>query len=110
MKEGSQIRDRTVRNEASREEREDRMQEAEHTRYWVRSGPRCRIRWPPGKLRCWAECVQGPSVEWLESGDTVWGQRGTGNRAGLEGCQVGRESLPTEMGWSGRDPPLESRL
>ena len=31
MKEGSQIRDKTVRNEASREEREDRMQEAEHT-------------------------------------------------------------------------------
>lgn len=50
---------------------------------------------------------RGLCVKLHESGDKGWGQRGTGNRAGLDGC--GWAGSP-EVGRPGRDHPLESRL
>lgn len=65
------IRDRKVRNGAIREERGDGMQGVGDTLCWVGSGPKCQIRSPLGKLRCWADCVQGLGVKLQESGENV---------------------------------------
>lgn len=105
-KEISQKRDNKSENLGHQKKEEMRYKEQDTPQAGWGQAPGAGLDTPSGKLRCWADCVQGPGVKLQESGENAWGQRGTGNRAGLEGKCKGE----SRDGKPGEGPPLEARL
>lgn len=84
-KERSQIRDNESENlgHQGRKRRGDTRNRTHPMQGGVRPQELDQIP-PCGKLRCWADCP-GAQCEITGAGENAWGQRGTGNRAGVEG-------------------------